>query len=127
MDKRLEGNLPVYVQIMNCIREAIASGELAAGQRISSVRELAEEFGVNPNTMQRALTELEREGILVSERTQGRYVTSDRAAVLCLRKEIAEKAADSFIKDMGALGFTKEEMLDFFRQRIEIIEEKQVC
>lgn len=127
MDKRLEGNLPVYVQIMDRIREAIASGELAAGQRISSVRELAEEFGVNPNTMQRALTELEREGILVSERTQGRYVTSDRTAVLSLRKKIAEKAADSFIKDMGALGFTKEEMLDFFRQRIENIEEKQVC
>lgn len=122
MDKRLEGNLPIYVQIMNKIRESIASGELGPGDRIASVRELAADFEVNPNTMQRALTELEREKLLVSERTQGRYVTSDKAAIDELRKNIADKAADRFREEMAALGFTEEEMLNFFRSRLREIE-----
>ena len=122
MDKRLEGNLPIYVQIMNKIRESIASGELGPGDRIASVRELAADFEVNPNTMQRALTELEREKLLESERTQGRYVTSDKAAIGELRKNIADKAADRFREEMAALGFTEEEMLDFFRSRLREIE-----
>lgn len=122
MDKRLEGNLPIYVQIMNKIRESIASGELGPGDRIASVRELAADFEVNPNTMQRALTELEREKLLESERTQGRYVTSDKAAIDELRKNIADKAADRFREEMAALGFTEEEMLNFFRSRLREIE-----
>ena len=63
MDKNLQENMPIYMQIMNNVREAIASGELAPGERVASVRELAGEFEVNPNTMQRALNELEREGL----------------------------------------------------------------
>ena len=74
MDKKLKENMPIYVQIMNRVREAIAAGELKPGDKIASVRDLAADFEVNPNTMQRALTELEREGLLLSERTQGRYV-----------------------------------------------------
>ena len=72
--------------------------------------------------MQRALTELEREKLLESERTQGRYVTSDKAAIDELRKNIADKAADRFREEMAALGFTEEEMLDFFRSRLREIE-----
>ena len=75
MDKRLEGNLPIYVQIMNKIRESIASGELGPGDRVASVRELAADFEVNPNTMQRALTGLEREKLLESERTQAAFLS----------------------------------------------------
>lgn len=81
MDKKLKENMPIYVQIMNRVREAIAAGELKPGDKIASVRDLAADFEVNPNTMQRALTELEREGLLLSERTQGRYVTSDAKAI----------------------------------------------
>ena len=118
MDKKLKENMPIYVQIMNRVREAIAAGELKPGDKIASVRDLAADFEVNPNTMQRALTELEREGLLLSERTQGRYVTSDAKAIGELRKDIARQAADSFRREMAALGFNEEEMMDFFSERL---------
>lgn len=118
MDKRLEENMPIYVQIMNRVREAIAAGELKPGDKIASVRDLAADFEVNPNTMQRALTELEREGLLLSERTQGRYVTADEKAIEELRQGIAAAAAETFMQEMTALGFTAEEMMDFFREKV---------
>mgnify|MGYP003281170280 FL=1 len=118
MDKKLKENMPIYVQIMNRVREAIAAGELKPGDKIASVRDLAADFEVNPNTMQRALTELEREGLLLSERTQGRYVASDAKAIGELRKDIARQAEDSFRREMAALGFNEEEMMDFFRERL---------
>ena len=120
MDKKLEENMPIYMQIMGRVKEAIASGELKAGERIASVREMAAEFEVNPNTMQRALNELEREDLLVSERTAGRYVTRNETMIDRLKQETAEAAADRFRKEMAALGFSEEEMFLFFRQRCEM-------
>ena len=121
MDKKLQENMPIYMQIMNRVREAVASGELAPGQRVASVREMAADFEVNPNTMQRALNELEREGLLVSERTAGRFVTTDRQLIAQLKREAAEEAADTFRREMMALGFSEEEMVAFFRQRCECV------
>lgn len=121
MDKRLEENMPIYVQIMNKVRDAIASGELSPGDRVASVRDLAAAFEVNPNTMQRALTELEREGLLVSERTMGRFVTEDQSLIEELRSKAATEAADAFRREMKALGFSEEEMISFFRQRCEAL------
>lgn len=126
MDRNLEDNMPIYMQIMNRIRDAIASGELAAGDKVPSVREFASEFEVNPNTMQRALMELEREGILVSERAIGRFVTDDRSRIDAMRREAGSRAADAFIRQMGDLGFSEEEMLDFFRERYGETLRKQV-
>lgn len=120
MDKKLDDNLPIYMQIMNRVRESIAAGELQPGERVPSVRELAVHFEVNPNTMQRALTELEREGLLVSERTAGRYVTKDESLISALKKNAAEEAADNFRREMAALGFTNEEMIAFFCRRCEM-------
>ena len=116
MDKTLNENLPIYMQIMDKIRAAIVSGELQPGQKIQPVRELAEEFGVNPNTMQRALAELEREHLLNSERTSGRFVTKDISVIEDVRKEAAENIVRDFLHQMGALGFNKEQIEDFFRQ-----------
>lgn len=126
MDRSLEDNMPIYMQIMNSIRDAIASGELAAGDKVPSVREFASEFEVNPNTMQRALMELEREGILVSERAIGRFVTDDRSRIDAMRREAGSRAADAFIRQMADLGFSEEEMLDFFRERYGETLKKQV-
>ena len=120
MDKKLEENMPIYVQIMNRVREAIAAGELKPGQRVASVREMAQQFEVNPNTMQRALNELEREGLLESERTAGRFVTEDKALIGKIKKEMAESTVDAFRKEMAALGFSDEEMMDFFRERCQM-------
>ena len=126
MDRNLEDNMPIYMQIMNRIRDAIASGELAAGDKVPSVREFASEFEVNPNTMQRALMELEREGILISERAIGRFVTDDRSRIDAMRREAGSRAADAFIRQMADLGFSEEEMLDFFRERYGETLRKQV-
>ena len=126
MDRSLEDNMPIYMQIMNRIRDAIASGELAAGDKVPSVREFASEFEVNPNTMRRALMELEREGILVSERAIGRFVTDDRSRIDAMRREAGSRAADAFIRQMADLGFSEEEMLDFFRERYGETLRKQV-
>ena len=117
MDKKLSENMSIYVQIMNSVKEAIAAGEISPSERIPSVRELAQDFEVNPNTMQRALNELEREGLLVSERTAGRFVTDDKELIEELKNEMAARTADRFRKEMGALGFSDDEMIDFFRER----------
>ena len=117
MDKKLSENMPIYVQIMNSVKEAIAAGEISPSERIPSVRELAQDFEVNPNTMQRALNELEREGLLVSERTAGRFVTDDKELIEELKNEMAARTADRFRKEMGALDFSDDEMIDFFRER----------
>ena len=117
MDKKLSENMPIYVQIMNSVKEAIAAGEISPSERIPSVRELAQDFEVNPNTMQRALNELEREGLLISERTAGRFVTDDKELIEELKNEMAARTADRFRKEMGALGFSDDEMIDFFRER----------
>ena len=117
MDKKLSENMPIYVQIMNSVKEAIAAGEISPSERVPSVRELARDFEVNPNTMQRAPNELEREGLLVSERTAGRFVTDDKELIEELKNEMAARTADRFRKEMGALGFSDDEMIDFFRER----------
>ena len=120
MDKKLQENMPIYVQIMNRVREAVAAGELKPGDRVAPVREMAQDFEVNPNTMQRALNELEREGLLVSERTAGRFVTEDKELISRLRSEMAVDTVDAFRREMAALGFSDEEMLDFFRERCKV-------
>lgn len=102
-------------------------GELAPGERVASVRELAGEFEVNPNTMQRALNELEREGLLVSERTSGRFVTKDAALIGELKKRMASEAADKFRREMAVLGYSEQEMMDFFLKRCESAPEKQMA
>ena len=93
MDKKLQENMPIYMQIMNRVRDAVASGELAPGDRVASVREMAADFEVNPNTMQRALNELEREGLLVGGGTSGRTVTEDRSILEQARSEVVKALA----------------------------------
>ena len=101
MNWRFSGDRPVYQQIMSLIRGAVLRGELSPGGTIPSVRELAAEAQVNPNTMQRAMSELEREGLLVSGGTSGRTVTEDVEVLKQLRgrtlKELAQECAEKFM------------------------------
>ncbi|MEE0740663.1 MAG: GntR family transcriptional regulator [Emergencia sp.] len=115
MDNFLNDSLPIYVQIMDSVRAAIVSGELAAGQKVAPVRELAEDFGVNPNTMQRALAELEREGLLISERTAGRFVTRDLEIINKARQDAAERIVRDFLQKMSSLGYNRTQIEEFFR------------
>ena len=101
MNWKFTGDRPVYQQIMAAIRGAILCGELAPGKKIPSVRDLAAEAQVNPNTMQRALTELEREGLLLGGGTSGRTVTAQEDVLSAARdmalRELAKECAEKFM------------------------------
>ena len=112
----LEANRPIYLQIAERIELQICSGDYQPGDKISSVRELAQEAGVNPNTMQRALQELERKGIIVTFRTSGRTVTEDKERIRDMRNHLAKEQIQDFLKKMKEMGFEKEEILEFIRE-----------
>ncbi len=101
---------PIYLQIMQDIKQAIVSGGWLPGGRIPSVRELALQYQVNPNTMQRALAELEREGLLYAERTAGRFVTKDGDRIAALRRETAGRLLQETFQQLASMGYTKEEI-----------------
>ena len=102
---------PIYLQIMDVIRLRVLQGQLKPGDKIASVRELAAEAGVNPNTMQKALSELEREGILSSQRTSGRFVADEAKDMSSMRNEAGLKHLSVFVKGMRDLGYTDDEIL----------------
>ncbi|MCD7890279.1 MAG: GntR family transcriptional regulator [Ruminococcus sp.] len=107
---------PVYIQIIEELKIRMISGVYKPGERIPSVRELAEEARVNPNTMQKALSELEREGFLVSLRTSGRTVTADESVIRTLKDNSAENAVREFGKTMGRIGVSPEDAIELLRK-----------
>ena len=106
MNWKFTGDRPVYQQIMAAIRGAILTGELSPGKKVPSVRDLAAEAQVNPNTMQRALTELEREGLLISGRTSGRTVTQDQDVLQAMRRQALEELAREWAEKFRVFGLT---------------------
>ena len=119
MNWNITAGRPVYVQLVEQLELALVAGEFPPGSRIPPVRELAADAGVNPNTMQRALTELERDGLVYSQRTSGRYVTEDQTAIMEARHALAADRVRSFLTDMERLGFEKEDLLSLLRQESE--------
>ena len=95
---------PIWIQLVDDFRMRIVTGIWPAGTRIPSVRDLATQAGVNPNTVQRALAELDRSGLTVAERTAGRFVTADAAVLDAVRRELAVGATDTFIAAVTAIG-----------------------
>jgi DNA-binding transcriptional regulator YhcF (GntR family) len=96
---------PIYMQIMLEFKRRLVNGSLKPGEKVLSVRELAAAMGVTPNTLQRAFSELEREGLLKTERTSGRYVTEDESKLAALRLEMSNSAVEGYFNSMGSLGF----------------------
>ncbi len=109
MTWNLTGDRPIWLQLMEKLQLGIVTGEYQAGERLPSVRELAAEAAVNPNTMQKALTELERSGLLYAQRTAGRFVTENRELIQQTREALAEGEVLAFLTRMEGLGFTREE------------------
>ena len=109
---------PIYSQLVEQIKIKIISGEWKLGGRLSSVRELAEQAGVNPNTMQRALAELERDGLVHSKRTSGRFVTEDEDMIKGVREAVAAENIAAFMESMKRLGFTESEIMDEFKKAV---------
>ena len=107
---------PIYIQLVERITRQIAAGTYRPGERFPSVRDLALEAAVNPNTMQRAMATLEADGLLITSRTAGRTVTTDEALIRSIREQIARTEYESFYRSMEELGYTEEEILQFVRE-----------
>ena len=119
MEWTFKSDQPIYAQLVEQIRLAIVSGDFVPGARLSSVRDMATEAGVNPNTLQRALQELERLGLVYSQRTAGRFVTEDTALIAQEKKAIATARAEAFLQAMQKLGFDLEEIITLLRENKE--------
>ena len=119
MSWTIDNNKPVYIQLVEQLKSKIISGEFKAGEKIDSVRRLAEDAQVNPNTMQRALSELEREGLVFSKRTSGRFVTDDEEKIKLMKKEVAREEIRNLKINLERLGFSKEEIVDLVISNIK--------
>ena len=110
MEWKLEEGRPIYAQLVEQIQMQIASGQYAPGGKLPSVRELAAEAAVNPNTMQKAFAELERGGLIITQRTNGRTVTEDQERIREVRRSLAEGHVREFFHRMRALGYPAEDI-----------------
>lgn len=127
MEEQLVGSLrfhidfsqPLYEQILDQVRSAIAKGEIELGDKMPSVRELAQELRMNPNTVMRAYQELERDGLTEKRRGQGTFVTSSPDHVRSFRTELAAKYIDSFMDQMGRLGLSWMEIENYIKQKYD--------
>ena len=107
---------PIYVQLVEKLRVEIVSGKLKSGERIPSVRELALTARVNPNTMQKALAELESEGLIYTERTNGKFVTDNKELIEKLKRKLAEEKVNNYINDMKNIGLNFEDALQYLQE-----------
>lgn len=112
MEWALKNDRPIYLQLMEQIEMRIVSGLYKPGDKLPSVRDLAEEAAVNPNTMQKALAELEQNGLLYSHRTSGRFITEDMSMIQQIKNTLALQQINEFLEKMDKLGFSKEETLN---------------
>lgn len=111
MSEKFDEKTPIYLQLLNIFKVKIANGEWQAGERTETVRDLAVRYQVNPNTVQRALAELERENLVYSERTSGRYITKDQETVRAIRADLAALRISEYAEQMSLLGFGSREIL----------------
>jgi GntR family transcriptional regulator len=107
---------PIYIQLVEMLRFQIVSGKLKMGERIPSVRELALTAKVNPNTMQKALAELESEGLLFTERTNGKFVTSDVELIEKVKRNLAKEKVKSYLDGMKDIGIEKSEAIKYLQE-----------
>ena len=117
MEWKLDDNRPIWIQLKEQLTRKILSGWYHAGEKLPSVRELAAEAGVNPNTMQRELAGLDMEGLTVTNRTMGRTVTEDQAVIEGMRGSLAEGIIRQFYESAAELGYTKAQALELLKRR----------
>jgi DNA-binding transcriptional regulator YhcF (GntR family) len=112
MEWKFNDESPLYLQIMEQIKTWIASGQLKANEKMMSVRDLAMEAGVNPNTMQKALSELEREGLLYSQRTSGRFVADIKDTAAQLKSSLAAQHMTDYLSSMEKIGYDSSQSVE---------------
>lgn len=104
MEYNFDNERPIYIQLVELIRTMIVSGKFKQGERLPSVRELALTMKVNPNTMQKALAELENEKLIFTERTNGKYVTTDNVLIEKVKRKLAEQKMNNYLSSMEDIG-----------------------
>ncbi|MCI8483638.1 MAG: GntR family transcriptional regulator [Lachnospiraceae bacterium] len=120
MPWKLDSDRPIFLQIIERIQMDIIAGYYQPGDKLPSVRELAQEASVNPNTMQKALSELERTGLVYAQRTSGRFITEDINMIEQLKSQLAKEIVTQFLENMYQLGFQKDEILELLSKTIEV-------
>lgn len=116
MPWNLDSDRPIFIQIIEKIQMDIISGLYQPGDKLPSVRDLAQKASVNPNTMQKALSELERTGLVYSQRTSGRFITEDTVMIDNLKSELAREIITQFLDNMEKLGIEKEEAISLISE-----------
>ena len=116
MEFNFDNERPIYIQLVELIRVEIVSGKFKKGERIPSVRELALMMKVNPNTMQKALNELENQKLIYTERTNGKFVTEDEKLIENVKKELAKEKVNNYLDSMNSIGISFEESLKYLQE-----------
>ena len=119
MDNKFNENMPIYLQIINKIKYDIISGNLKGGEKLPSVREMAQMLKVNPNTLQRAYQELERQGITYTQRGMGTFVSEDEDTIMGIKRETSKEMVINFINGMKNLGFSEEDIISIIKENLE--------
>lgn len=117
MEFNFDNNIPIYIQLVEYFKKDIISGKYKPGERLPSVRDLALSLKVNPNTMQKALVELESQKLIYTERTNGKYVTEDKDLIDKIKYEYAKNLTDNYLLNMSMIGLTKEEIIKYLKER----------
>ena len=116
MDTIFDNERPIYIQLVEKLEIEIISGKLKPGERIASVRELAQITKVNPNTMQKALADLEAEGLIYTERTNGKFVTENKNLIEKKKKDLAKEKVRNFFKDMDKIGISLDDAVNYLKE-----------
>ncbi len=116
MQFNFDNNIPIYIQLVEQLKRLIVSGALEAGERLPSVRELAAKSRTNPNTVQKALSELEEMGLIYTERTNGKFVTDKKDKIESFREEYATSMAKRYFSDMQSIGFSATDAITYLNE-----------
>lgn len=116
MEHIFDNERPIYIQLVEMIRIDIVSGKFQKGQKLPSVRELALMMKVNPNTMQKALVELEEEKLIYTERTNGKYVTEDEKLIEKTKKQLAQEQVNNYLNRMENIGISYESAVQYLQE-----------
>ena len=116
MNFKFDNNIPIYIQLVEQLKIYIISGNIKPGDRLPSVRDLALQTKVNPNTMQKALTELEEQKLVYTERTNGKYITNDKELIEKIRKDYADELTKKYLSNMLDIGINKLETTKYLKE-----------
>ena len=112
-----DNDRPIYIQLVEQLKEYIIAGKIKAGEKLPSVRELAIQIKVNPNTVQKALAEIGNQKLIYTERTNGKFVTENEKLIDNVKKELANQKVQKYFEDMHKLGIDKENAIKYLQEK----------